>query len=453
MLMKVSSIRSIAPLDPAHPHDLVMTYDTVEGQPPRTMRYSVDTPESALQWRREIEGALFRHARARWARRRQAAANPEDPNAPRGDLSESAPGEPAGMEEWSMLRVCIPLDRIHLLACEDYHGFARLLNIDVDLERDQSVDNLPYNASKAAPTLYGDSHVVKLNPGDDLPPIDRAETAPALEARPSPTTERSSMSLRKTLTSIGSPRREHSPARRDPSTPPAPLTYIPTRIPSPGPDGSPSFCGSAAKPSEDDLANSCNMRIGLLNQHDWFAKAFNAALHASHGRRYKDPQHKPQVIIKVGDHDCLKADDEHDEHEHSRDSSLDSENSQHDPEDTHHGYSAAKAEKAAMAAKVFGIDPEDEIWIKRCYVSSGLVPVRGHIIISSRFICFWRRNKAAADIKYRFPLHEVKGAVESKSLRPGMHGMNLQIEGHHDLRFEFWNVHSREEVSSSRVRC
>lgn len=49
-------------------------------------------------------------------------------------------------------------------------------------------------------------------------------------------------------------------------------------------------------------------------------------------------------------------------------------------------------------------------------------------------------------LQYRFPAHEVKGAIKNRAARLGMHGMSLQIEGHHDLRFEFWNVLSREEV-------
>ena len=39
--------------------------------------------------------------------------------------------------------------------------------------------------------------------------------------------------------------------------------------------------------------------------------------------------------------------------------------------------------------------------VKRCYVANGLVPARGHIIITPRFVCFWRRATVGADIKVR----------------------------------------------------
>lgn len=102
------------------------------------------------------------------------------------------------------------------------------------------------------------------------------------------------------------------------------------------------------------------MRIGLLNEQEWFAKAFHAALAATRGRQYKKDAVRPKFVVMVGNHDCLAADDETEEP--SRGSSLDSEMSQIDPEDVNPGLSHAKAEKAAMAAKVFGIDPDEPIW-------------------------------------------------------------------------------------------
>ena len=89
------------------------------------------------------------------------------------------------------------------------------------------------------------------------------------------------------------------------------------------------------------------------------------------------------------------------------------------------------------------------------------MPVRGHIVLDEKFICFWRRAAVGGDIKvtrlvfladpqYRFSCADVKGAVKAQSPRKGFHGMALQIHGQHDVKFEFWLKASRKDVSRAR---
>lgn len=96
--------------------------------------------------------------------------------------------------------------------------------------------------------------------------------------------------------------------------------------------------------------------------------------------------------------------------------------------------------------------------VKRCYVGHGLLPARGHIILTPRFICFWRRAVVGQDIKvrwrivlrssqYRFHCKDIKKAVIAPGIRTAFHGMALQLHGRHDLRFEFWRAASRDEAS------
>jgi sterol 3beta-glucosyltransferase len=95
-------------------------------------------------------------------------------------------------------------------------------------------------------------------------------------------------------------------------------------------------------------------------------------------------------------------------------------------------------------------------------VVQGVIPYRGHLIVSPRFLCFWRRATFGRDIKvctfsrrgqyadeqYRFKSSDVKGVVETSAVQIGYHGLALHIAGHHDLKLEFRFKASRTEVSS-----
>ncbi|KAK8854734.1 hypothetical protein IAR55_003473 [Kwoniella newhampshirensis] len=274
--------------------------------------------ESAMQWRRSFEAALFRHIRSRW--RESTGRGPAD--------------------DWSMMRCCIPLDRVTINGISNYHSFATLVGLDIQLD-----DARP---SRAAFPL------------DDLT-LDGARTpSPAIERKGSFRAFRG----RTGMSGAESPSRSSSPGVLD------------MKNWSRGDDGAP----------EDQIFD---FNVAVLNEQAWFAKALESAVAASHLRHYKAGVKKPRMVLEVGGHDCLATDEEL---ESKGAGSTDSEEGE-DDEDGPGGLlrETRKAEKAALAAKVFGLKEDEGVWT--------FLPARGHIILSPRFICFWRRATVGADIK------------------------------------------------------
>ncbi|KAJ9123072.1 hypothetical protein QFC22_001261 [Naganishia vaughanmartiniae] len=107
---------------------------------------------------------------------------------------------------------------------------------------------------------------------------------------------------------------------------------------------------------------------------------------------------------------------------------------------------SSKQRKVANAKVMFGIPPDDTVWMKRCYLNR-TVPFRGHLILSDKYLCFWRKTVGPiGDIKYRFPVHDVKGAKKNQAFRFTLNGLSVEITGHHDLHFDFFSVKSRDET-------
>ncbi|RXK41091.1 hypothetical protein M231_01494 [Tremella mesenterica] len=417
----LSSIRRLQPFDHEHPCEFYASYEAADGL--RTTHFTVDTEQSAVQWRREIEGALYRHARSRLkeiTEGRQANA--------------SILGEPQTSDGWSMMRVCVPLDRVTIKGIHDYHSFSTLVGLDIDI-----------GSHRARP--------VRKQPSEDH--LVREDSTP-------PGQTRRKFSIRTSLSRVGSPKpsRESSPASRhrspvpgSPETPPVPAwqpprwldTTLPPKLALAGSGGR-----SMLPPGYEtnaDPRHEYHFNVALLNEQAWFAEALSAAVKASHGRRYKAGVRPPDMILTVGGHDCLAGDDELEalglEFPRQSSSSLEDDI---DEDGQGIGSQTRKAEKAEQAAKLFGLKPEEGIWLKRCYVCSGLIPARGHIILTREYICFWRKNTVGSDVKYRFRCKDVKGAVAVPSTRAAFHGMALQIHSHHDLKFEFWSQATRDQV-------
>lgn len=118
--MAVSSVDTIRPRDDTKASDIHLNF-TLEGSH-KSLFFTVDTPQSAAQWRRHIEAALFRIFRRRWRHKATSVAGKEP---------ESS------VDQWNTLRFCVPLHRLALIDEGDYHGFATLLSLKVDLDESQ----------------------------------------------------------------------------------------------------------------------------------------------------------------------------------------------------------------------------------------------------------------------------------------------------------------------------
>lgn len=58
-----------------------------------------------------------------------------------------------------------------------------------------------------------------------------------------------------------------------------------------------------------------------------------------------------------------------------------------------------KEHNARVAKAIFGINADESVWMKRCYLNR-TVPFRGHIILSEKYLCFWRKSAGPVpDIK------------------------------------------------------
>ncbi|ODN87445.1 hypothetical protein L198_07072 [Cryptococcus wingfieldii CBS 7118] len=387
----LSSIKKCDPLDPDHPCDFYVTYDTPSG--PRQSHFTVDTEQSAIQWRRALDAAIFRQIRHKW---RQIAPSTNFPDS----------------SDWSVIRICIPFDRVTLRGVNSFHSFATLVGMDIAMDG--------VRISKAMlPVVKGDWST------ED--PVGSEGHKPLLSPSLIRTQKTGSFLHRRSL-SLG--RRPQSPARSD--------------VPKSSDAAVYDSLETLGLQSSDQGTISFN--IGVLNEQAWFAQAIRSAVHASQGRKCKPAMKRPKLVWEVGGHDCLATDEELDA-EKAQSGSMDSEEAEEDDDDGGLVQETRKKEKALMAAKVFGLKEEEGIWIKRCYVATALIPARGHIIVTPRYICFWRRVTVGSDIKYRFPIEDVKGAATAPSLRTRFHGLALQVHGYKDVRFEFWNKEARDEVS------
>ncbi len=308
------------------------------------------------------------------------------------------------------MRCCIPLDRVSIKGISDYHSFATLVGLVVSLDDNTRVQwrldsAIDFNALE--PLKRSDSYPrrsfstalpFKLFPSSRDSSPDRRPESPRLKSDPRTQTE-------------------PSPRHMQWDAPHSPQTFT--------------------------------FNVAVLNEQAWFAKAFEAAVKSSSQRKFRPGTVRPRMVLEIAGHNCLAADDEVE---------LEPVTAEEDDEESRLA-TTRKAEKALLAAKMFGLD-EDSIFckltpqtsrltiVKRCYVSHGLVPARGHIILTPKYVCFWRRANVGADIKYRFKAKDIKGAVPCPGMRARFHGMALQIHGSHDLKFDFWQQASRDEVVS-----
>lgn len=167
-----------------------------------------------------------------------------------------------------------------------------------------------------------------------------------------------------------------------------------------------------------------NIKFGILNERDEFSRVFHETITEArqHIRVYKENVILPMPVFEVGNSNLLKIreveggagldkdDMQKPNPDGTRRGSGGSSHSAHradghetdvtevvDTSDSEYegdpgGITESTKQKKAMNAKVtFGIPPEDTVWMKRCYLNR-TVPFRGHIILSDKYLCFWRKT-------------------------------------------------------------
>jgi hypothetical protein len=473
--MLVSTVSKLEPFDPEHPNDFRVVYETANG--PETTHMSVDTQQSAMQWRRAFEGALFRHAHSMWKSQHAKKLGIE-------------PGS-GNDDQWTMMRACVPLDRIRVSGMQDYHNFVTLLGLEIDL-RGEKVDFSPENdleidhdgsqdhQSQAVPSvdIERTESPATMSPTSTLraPPM----SPPALDGHgkfacertqklvsrfssmshssatselkvPSPVrtpsqisqmstkstdgtkspgvdTPTKKFSLRNTLDKLA-PSHSHS---RDPSPSRQPKAstgpqWLDSTIP--GPLAKAAGGITSGKPedwNECGPESEYSFNVAVQQEQTWFVGSLQSAVAEAKQRRYKAGVTRPKMVLNVAGYDCLVTDEDLDHTIKPHEEASSDSGEEHDsPEEMEDGpdvgrpsmlkvKAARKAEKASMAAKIFGLNEGDGIWrkltiairrrrltcsVKRCFVDQGVIPYRGHLIVSPRFLCFWRRATFGRDIK------------------------------------------------------
>lgn len=515
----LSTIKQLYPMDADKPFEVQLRYSVPKGE--EKLIFTVDTEESALHWHRDLESALFQHGRLRRYQKKLADRKKsleERPNAP------SLEGLPTFEEDdggWEMLRICLPLDRVHEVGTEDYMDFARIISLDVDVmegkgkgmkamgqpdwckdfdmlhpinpgyrtvqvrsPRSETPPRTPTFASESASTIksvntastgklrkrdrfaeaLGFKHKHRSSQTDNGVSSEAASPRVSLDAA-SPTAQSftSSTQPREIERDFATP---SMPAGRAPIEPTgqtmgghphSDATSIGSNPPAPPVTGEGAFRGRPNDP-EDLTSNASilpandgtipnekhpeshtqvNIKFGILNERDEFARIFHQTINEArhHVRVYKENVQVPMPVFDVGNSNLLKI------REVEGGAGLDTEDMQQpnldgtrrgsggsshsgrrvdghetdltDVEDTSDseyegdpgGVRESTKQKKAMKAKVtFGIPPEDTVWMKRCYLNR-TVPFRGHIILSDKYLCFWRKTVGPiGDIKVSNPL-------------------------------------------------
>ncbi|CAK9780636.1 hypothetical protein CC85DRAFT_329264 [Cutaneotrichosporon oleaginosum] len=422
----LSTVLRLMPFDDDHPTDFVFTYDSADGE--RTTHFTVDNEQSAITWRRYFESALFRYSRRRFRD---------------SHMRDSLQGVMGAMthtqavEGWSMLRCCVPLDRARVAGVSEYHSFATLVKMDI--RRDDA----------APETSEGNFAGLKQElPEFEVPRRAVTEDGGRRRSRFLPSLSRSRDSSRERTKEKRGSGQFSSPLRAETAYASSQPAFDPGSI-----SRNKTYIDAAPPPrldpvSVEDDDSLFDLVVGVLNEQAWFVQVLEPAFEAARERQYKAGVTPAKFTIDVGGYDCLAKDDDIEARRDRRNSGGSESSMQDDDEEAGRPLAlieARKREKAAMAARVFGLREDEGIWLKRCYIGK-VAPARGHIILTPRYICFWRRANVGADIKYRFAVRDVKGAEAAPSTRIRMHGLDIHIHGQEDLHFEFWKKTSRDMV-------
>jgi sterol 3beta-glucosyltransferase len=250
---------------------------------------------------------LFRHARSRWRARR----------------AERTGTLPVDDDEWSTMRICIPLDRVSISGNQDYHSFCTLVGIDVEIEEHKSIVWHPEQIGEG--DFTGSDEAIHPSP-IRLPSLKKLKS--------------------------GSPRRsrDSSPERKSSEWSPVAVNNL----------GNVESLSGLVHMNNRPGSNIYPFNIAVLSDQSWFVKSLEQAVAASKSRHYKEGVQRPSMVFDIGGYDCFEADDDS-----KRKSTSTAEIEREEAIEAQGGSLALnthKQEKAAMAAKIFGLREEDGIW-------------------------------------------------------------------------------------------
>jgi sterol 3beta-glucosyltransferase len=416
----VSTVKKLEPFDPEHPNDFRVVYETPHGIEQTHM--SVDTEQSAMQWRRAFEGALFRHAHAMWKSQHAKKMGVESTSTD---------------DQWTMMRACVPLDRIRVSGMQDYHSFVTLLGLEIDLRDVEKVDFSPENdlatdhdghqvsdkpptplhdlkrtASPAVVSPTSSARAPLMSPSasetgrrspcrrtSDF--ITRATakspaTSTSQVGRSSPSRNPSQMSTQSADTATGNdtPTKRFSlrdkldrvltPGSREPSPSgihkaSAGPQWLDSTIPGPLAKAGGVSSGKPEDWNESGPESEYSFNVAVQQEQTWFVGSLQTAIAEAKTRRYKEGAKRPKMVLNVAGYDCLKTDEDLDHTIERHISHSSDSGDEHSPEEMEDGpeisrpstlrvKAARKAEKASMAAKIFGLNEEDGIWRKLLYM-------------------------------------------------------------------------------------
>jgi sterol 3beta-glucosyltransferase len=396
----VSTVSKLEPFDPEHPNDFYVVYETANGVERTHM--SVDTEQSAMQWRRAFEGALFRHAHAIWKQQHARKSGTESSNTD---------------EQWTMMRACVPLDRIRVSGMQDYHSFVTLLGLEIDLRDVDKVDFSPENdlggdsdhedhihqhpdhahqqgrptmpERTESPTTMSSKEAAQapeIAPSESVKcPINRrfsshrstksSDLSHNPPSSPGIETPTKKFSLLNSIEKAFSPShsRDPSPSRKIPTGP----QWLDSTIPKPLAKAGGVTSGKPEDWNQAGPESEYSFNIAVQQEQTWFVGSLQSAVQEAKQRRYKQGAKRPKMVLNVAGYDCLMTDEDQD-HENSlhRHSSHSSDSGEEHLDSGELGpgnkpgihpsslrvKAARKAEKATMAAKVFGMKEEDGLW-------------------------------------------------------------------------------------------
>lgn len=458
------------PFEPEHPNDFHVVYDTASGE--HETHFSVDTEQSAMQWRRAMEGALFRHATSQWKMKKAQ--------------SQGIQQTEEDKQKWTMLRACVPLDRITISGIQDFHSFVILLGLDIDLDDVQKFDFDPSNQidesnpvsvhhhqhDHPARPAISDKHrqslgLQRTDSPSTISPTS-TETGSSLSRRgtqkgtdaghsspatsPGIETPHKKFSLRDTLERAFTPghSREPSPTRK-PSGP----HWLDTTIPKPIARAAKLTHYDPGDMSSLDKEDDYSFNIAVQNEQDWFVHSLENAVEEAKKRRYKAGAKRPKMIFNVGGFNCLMTDEELDNEAHpgvERQMSMTSEEDEaEDAEDSREPNPTAKtvkatrkAEKTTMAAKLFGLDEAEGIWRKYRNASNSV-----NLLADQTSQAMFRHSRCLTLSGTSDCLAEVPVLLASSYIWSGYQGQRLPSHcGSSFLMLMYRSIASRPTMSS-----
>jgi sterol 3beta-glucosyltransferase len=268
--------------------------------------------------------------------------------------SSKGSGKEDPSKEWSMMRVCAPLDKIHIEGISEYHSFATLVSLDISLT-DANPEPDP------SPPVDEGANRRKFSVKDSLPFIKSRNSSPASSRDSSPSRTPDNTFRRPSA---------RSPVSREASQ--KSVQYLNSSLPP-----RMSLLGNPTAIDEDVLdewKTSYRFNLAVLNEQSWFAEAVRAAVDAAHERTYKPDATKPRMIMSIAGHDCLAMDDEIQQNVFERTASTSGVEPDDDepPAGGSISHEMRKAAKASVAAKVFGLNENEGIWREFSLQSSNI---------------------------------------------------------------------------------